>query len=162
LCSASSKTQLAKELGVSRSSLYYKPKMPERDEALRVEIEEVMQNHPAYGHRRVALALGKNKKQVLRVMNKFNLEPARRCRAPTKPRDVGLNKKQTPCVTKLWSPIVPDKLWTGDFTFIWYKGRFIYLAVVQDRYTAFVLGCRIMFHHSSELVIETMQDALKK
>jgi len=156
------KTQLAKELEVSRSSLYYQAKMPEKDELLRLEIERVMKTHPAYGHRRVADALGINKKRALRVMNKFHLKPARRCRAPSKPLDQGLEKTRNPCVTKLWSPVVPNMLWTGDFTFILFQGRFIYLAVVQDRYTAFVPGARIMLHHSSELVIETMLDAFKK
>jgi hypothetical protein len=33
------KSSLARELGVSRSSLYYRPKKPDKDEALRREIE---------------------------------------------------------------------------------------------------------------------------
>jgi DNA-binding XRE family transcriptional regulator len=36
-----SKKQLAKELGVSRQSLYYKPKLPEKDLKLKAEIESV-------------------------------------------------------------------------------------------------------------------------
>lgn len=156
------KTALAKELGVSRSSLYYKPKIPERDELLRQKIEEVMEAHPAYGHRRIALDLGINRKRALRVMKKYHLKPARRCRAPSKPLDTGVSKKETPCVTKVWSPVAINMLWTGDFTFIWFQGRFIYLAVVQDRYSAFVLGAMIMLNHSSELVMTAMSDALKK
>lgn len=36
------KSALARELKVSRSSLYYRPKKPDKDEALRREIERVM------------------------------------------------------------------------------------------------------------------------
>ena len=37
-----SKKALAQELGVSRSSLYYKPKLPEKDLKLKVVFEKVM------------------------------------------------------------------------------------------------------------------------
>lgn len=155
-----SKSALAKRLAVSRSSLYYKPKMADKDELLRQEIEEIMKKCPGYGHKRVALALGVSRKRILRVMKKFNLKPARRTKPPCKPLDKG-EEKGLPCVTKLWSPIVPNVLWTADFTYIYFKGRHIYFAVVQDRYTAFVLGARIMVHHNAELVVQTMLDALR-
>jgi hypothetical protein len=57
-----SKAALAEKLGVSRSSLYYKPKKPPEDEALKAQIDAVMAEHPAYGHRRIAIALEMNKK----------------------------------------------------------------------------------------------------
>jgi hypothetical protein len=38
----------------------------------------------------------------------------------------------------------------------------IYLAVVQDRWTAEILGARVMKNHCKELVIDTFQDALLK
>jgi putative transposase len=157
-----SKSALAMELGVSRSSLYYHPKLPEKDELLRVEIESVMRSNPGYGHRRVSDALGIDKKRALRVMKKFNLKPARRCKTPRKPEDLNKQDSGYPDITKLISSIAPDLIWTGDFTFISYKGQFIYLAVVQDRWTAEILGSRVMTRHSSELVVETFKDALLK
>ena len=42
------KTVLAREMGVSRRSMYYRPKMPDKDWALKVRIEEVLREHPAY------------------------------------------------------------------------------------------------------------------
>jgi putative transposase len=158
----SSKSSLAKELGVSRSSLYYHPKRPEKDEELRVAIEVVMKQNPSYGHRRVAAALKINKKRALRVMKKFKLKPARRCKSPRKPDDLNKRDSGYPDITKLISSVAPDLIWTGDFTFISYKGTFVYLAVVQDRWTAEILGARIMTNHYSELVIEAFKDALDK
>lgn len=157
-----SKSSLAKELGVSRSSLYYHPKQPEKDEELRVAIEVVMRKNPGYGHRRVADALKINKKRVLRVMNKFKLKPARRCKSPSKPDDLNKRDSGYPDITRIVSSIAPDLIWTGDFTFISYKGSFVYLAVVQDRWTADILGARIMTSHYSELVVEAFKDALDK
>ncbi len=40
---AKSKKELAKELGISRQSLYYKPKLPEKNLKLKAEIEKVTQ-----------------------------------------------------------------------------------------------------------------------
>ena len=68
------KTSLARQLGVSRQSLYYQPLKPVQDLAVKMEIETVLSSHPAYGHKRVALELKINKKKALRVMKKFGLK----------------------------------------------------------------------------------------
>src|SRR6516165_1802585 len=72
------KTALAKRLGVSRSSLYYRGKLDTVDEELRAQILVVLGSHPAYGHKRIALAFPLNKKRILRVMKKFGIKPYRR------------------------------------------------------------------------------------
>lgn len=43
------KTKLAKNLGVSRQGLYYKPKLPDKDLELKAQIEETLKIHKAYG-----------------------------------------------------------------------------------------------------------------
>ena len=60
---AVNKTELAKELGISRSSLYYQPKRAALDEEVKRQIESVLVDHPAYGHKRIALELKLNKKK---------------------------------------------------------------------------------------------------
>lgn len=72
------KTELAKKIGVSRSSLYYRHKRPVIDEEVKTQIESVLTNHPAYGHKRIAMKLKLNKKRILRVMKKFAIKPYRR------------------------------------------------------------------------------------
>ena len=62
-----SKKELAEELGVSRASLYYQPKLPGKDLKLKAEIEKVMTDNKAYGHKRIAWALAINKKRALRL-----------------------------------------------------------------------------------------------
>jgi len=51
------KKDLAKKLGISRSSLYYQAKLPDRDDEVRHQIESVLVTNPEYGHKRIALAL---------------------------------------------------------------------------------------------------------
>ena len=70
-----SKSTLARNLGVSRSSLYYVPKQPKKDEYLKTAIIAVLSEHPAYGCRRIALTLGTGKNRVHRVMKKFGIKP---------------------------------------------------------------------------------------
>jgi hypothetical protein len=82
------KTKLAKNLGVCRQSLYYKPKLPIKDLELKKQIEEVLAEHKAYGHKRIAIHLGINKKRVLRVMKLFDLSPIRKIKAPLKKQDL--------------------------------------------------------------------------
>ena len=58
-----SKTQLAQELGGSRQSLYYQPRLLNKDNLLKIKIEKVIQDHKRYGHKRIALELHINKKE---------------------------------------------------------------------------------------------------
>ena len=80
---------MARELGISRASRYYKHKLPARDEVLRLEIERVMEANPGYGSPQVALALEINEKRAARAMRKFGLKPARRSKTHRKRQDEG-------------------------------------------------------------------------
>lgn len=155
-----SKKELALELGVSRSMLYYEHKRPVKDERLRVAIEAVMIKNPGYGHRRVADGLKVNRKRVLRVMKLYGLKPARRCYSVRKPDDIGNPAVNFPDITRSFCPIAPNVLWISDFTFIPYKGNFIYLATILDRFTAEVLGASIMVRHTTELPLTALRTAL--
>src|SRR3989344_2498676 len=72
------KTEVAVKLGISRGMLYYQHKQPLIDEEVKHQIEAVLAEHKAYGHKRIAPELKLNKKRVLRVMKKFNIKPHRR------------------------------------------------------------------------------------
>lgn len=147
---------------MSRSSLYYKHKLPSADEELRQAIEAVMVKHPGYGHRRVADALQINRKRVLRVMRVYNLRPARRCRTPVKPGDIGRLEAVFPDITRIFCPTTPNALWVSDFTFISYRGCFVFLATILDRFTSEALGANVMTNHSAELPLEALKRALQQ
>lgn len=113
------KTLLAKKLGLARSTLYYKSKKKETDEIARTLIEEVMIGNPSYGHRRVALALGWNKKKANRLMRKFGLKPKlRRGQKWQKKGDIGLKPATYQNLVSNWCPIAPDIVWFADFTYL--------------------------------------------
>lgn len=81
LCAAGKpikKSQLAKLLGIARSSLYLKPKRPKRDKALAVQIEHWQEQDDTLGHRKLAVLLKTGKNRVQRVMHKDGLAARRK------------------------------------------------------------------------------------
>lgn len=148
-----SKTALAESFGISRSLLYYRHKKPQKDWLLKQQIEEVLHAHPSYGHRRIALALKRNKKAILRVMNKFGIKPyRRRVKRWKKPEN---NKDQTiyPNLLLVAQPHAPNHIWASDFTHIAYRQKWLYLATVIDLLTRKIVGWHVLLHHKTELVI---------
>ena len=65
----------AELLGVSRSSLYYRPK-PVDPETLAVmnQIDELYTKRPFYGSRKIAEDLGYNRKRIQRLMQEMGIE----------------------------------------------------------------------------------------
>lgn len=156
------KTHLAKELGIARQTLYYQSKQPHHDEQLKQQILAVMAEHPAYGYRRVALALGMNKKPVQRVMQQFSLRPRIRRKHPHKPLDQGQPATSIPNLGYRLCPLHPNVLWAGDFTYFWIDGRFMYLATVIDVYTREIVGWHIANHHTTDLIQRAFSDAVAR
>lgn len=147
------KTALAKSLGISRSCLYYKKKIPERDLALKAQIETVWETHPAYGHARLALELKRNKKPILRVMRAFDIHPPkRRTKKFVKPDDQRLPASPYPNLIKELCPVAPGVVWASDFTYIPYQGRFLFLATVMDIFTREIVGWNVLTVHTVALI----------
>ena len=116
----------ARELGVSLRSLYYKPKKPDKDWALKVKIEEVLREHPSYGSRRLALHLHMNRKKVKRVMNVFGIKAyRRRGRKWKKTRNI---KVVYPNLLLTTYPAYENHIWVSDFTRIPFQNKIVYVA----------------------------------
>lgn len=157
------KTALAKKLGVARSTLYYKPKKPPADAVLTQQVVAVMAEHPAYGHRRIAIALGMNKKPIRRIMRVHGLKPKLRRRFhPAKPDDLNRQATQMVNILKLLCPTQPNVVWAGDFTYLWFMGQFWYVATVMDVYTREIVGWHIGNHHTTALISEAFLDAVRR
>ncbi len=157
------KTVLARKLGVSRGMLYYRHRKPLEDENIRDEIVKVLDNHPAYGHRRIALELGLNRKRIRRIMKKFHLMPKkRRSQQFVKPDDLG--KPETGYINEIekFCPIKPNVVWVGDFTHISFKDSWVYLATVMDIYTREIIGWHLSTNHAKDLIIDAFLDAVDK
>jgi putative transposase len=157
------KTALAKKLGLARSTLYYKPKKPPSDAALRTKVVAVMAEHGAYGSRRVAIHLRMNRKPVARVMRLFGLLPRiRRGVRFTKPDDAGRPETLIPNILKVLCPLRQNVVWAGDFTYLWHVNRFWYVATVIDVFTREIVGWHVANHHTTALIMEAFKDAVRR
>lgn len=156
------RTVIAKSFRVARSTLYVKPKQPEKDKLLLQKVLSVLEDHSYYGHRRIALALQRNDKPILRIMKKYGLKPKKRKTRFRKRKDEKNLPTGIPNRMKQLCPIQPNAVWVGDFTYLIFYGTYIYLATVIDLYTREVIGTSIGLHHSAELVIAALEDAKQK
>ena len=96
-------------------------------------------------------------------MNKFGIKPRRRkIKRPKKPSDVGNEPSSFPNTSLLWCPIRPRVLWASDFTYLYFQGRFFYLATIIDVYTREIVGYHLANNHQTSLVLSALEDALSK
>ena len=156
-----SKRAVAKQFGIARSTLYLQSKQSAKDKIFLYQVLGIMREHPHYGHRRIALAMGRNEKLVRRIMKKYGLKPRRRRKRFRKPKDERKPASDIPNRVKHICPIRPSVIWVGDFTDIDFYGTRIYLATVLDRFTREVIGWSIGTHHSAQLVIDALEHAVQ-
>lgn len=156
-----SKRSLAEKLGMSVSSLYYKPKKPQSDWNLKNRIEQVLHQHPGYGHKRLAVAMAVNKKRIRRVMKLFGIKPyRRRGRKWRKAKDLGIVHQNL--IQQLPFPDRSNIIWVSDFTYIPFHSRTVYLATIKDVFDRRIVGWALLTAHTNQLVISALIDAVEK
>ena len=154
------KSVRAKALGISRKNIYRESQLEVKDKLLKKDIGLVHDEHPAYGHRRVAWELGINPKRALRVMKKFGIKPPRRkvkkhwCTVSTS-NHVYTNLIQDLDVNQ------PHQVWSSDLSYIKFQGQFWYLATIEDICTRQVMAVQVGKQHNAQLVLTTLKQALK-
>lgn len=149
--STTPKVLRARALGVSRGSLYYRSTKPEKDWALKAQIEEVLRIHHAYGSRRLALHLKLNRKRIKRVMRKYGIKPyRRRGRRWKKTTNI---KVQYPNLLMTTYPAYEHHIWAADFTYLSFHGRFVYVGTVIDLYTRKIVGLSVYTTHAVQLTL---------
>jgi len=153
-----SKTLRARELGVSRGTIYYQPKMPEKDWKLKCQIEEVLRKHPSYGSPRIALELKCNHKPIKRVMKIFSIKAYRR--RGKRWKKTKKTKIIYPNLLLTEYPSYPNHIWVSDFTYIPFQGKTVYLATVLDLFTRKVVGLSVYTTHAVQLVLSAFMNAL--
>lgn len=152
---------MAKSFRISRRSLYQEnTTQKNKDSSLKEQIESVLASQPSYGYRRISPALGLGKKRVRRCMRLFGIKPYKRKARWRKRRDE--RKAPAPFTNQIKSqcPIQPNITWVGDFTFLPFKGKFLYLATFMDLFTREIVGWQISSRHDKNLVMHAFLDGL--
>ena len=159
-----SKSRQCALLGISRTSLYYRPReMPsKRDLSLMRAIDEQYLKTPYYGRRRMRLALRKkgyqvSEKKVRRLMHLMGLRaispgPSTSSRAE--------DHKVYPYLLKDMRVIRPDQVWCSDITYIPILGSFMYLCVIMDWYSRKVLSWSLSTTLDAEFCVSCLERAI--
>ncbi len=176
LCSLSL-TRQCEMIGVSRSSLYYKPvSMSNNNLQLLNRIDEIYTHSPEYGYRFIhkqlredGVSVGKDK--VLSYMHKLGISAI----YPHKKKITSIKHPQHPIYeyllkeywvrngkTKQIHVNNPNEVWSGDITYIRMTGGFMYLAAVIDWHTKAILSYKISNSMDATLATDVLKDALSK
>jgi transposase InsO family protein len=154
--------KFARLFGFSRTD-FYRQTTRDRDRLLRDAIHAIALDWPAYGYRTITHELRRNnwvvnEKRVRRIMCEENL-----VRPPSKRRGLPYRRhhnKPYPNLTRDLAVERIDQLWVADFTYVRYRGRFIFVAFLVDAFSRRCLGWSIAPHFRGSLIIGALQMAL--
>ena len=146
-------------MGINRKNIYRHYRQAAKDLSLKAQIEALHQEHPAYGHRRVAWHLGINHKRSQRVMALYQLRPPRRSSRHYSTRSTTRHPYSN-LLKNLDTIKQPHEVWCSDLSRFVYRGSIWYLASIEDIATRQIIAHRIGKRHDSQLVLSTLQVAL--
>jgi putative transposase len=148
-----SQRRACKEIGLSRSTLCYKPKQALKDKPLAESVKALSEKYPRFGYRRITVMLSRqrkekvNPKRVYRLWKRLNLQlprkrPRRRC-----PGSDPI-KLQSEHANQVWSyDFVSDRA---------ANGQKLKILVVVDEYTRECLTLEVAASIRSPHLIETL------
>jgi len=155
--------------GLNRSSYYYenpaadKPGMDSKENMQIMNfIDKQYIKTPAYGSRRMADQLkleGRivNRKRIQRLMRRMGLQaiyPKPRLSQPTK------DHKIYPYLLRHVSVERINQVWSSDITYIPMSNGFMYLSVVMDWHSRYVLSWRLSNTLDADFCLEALDEAL--
>ncbi len=164
---------LCRVLRVSRSGFYASRTRPEsaharEDTRLRVLCKEAHErSRRNYGSVRVHKALKKqdvfvSRKRVCRLMKLEGIAGKRRRRwTRTTESVVGLPTALN-LLNRDFSPEKPNQCWAGDVTFLRTPQGFVYLAVIIDLFSRYVVGWSVSALNDANLVQAALRAALQR
>lgn len=151
-----------------RSTYYYRStakRVGLNDARLVQLIEEIHDEFPGYGYRRVTRELRNrgfvvNHKRVARVMRQYRLK-ARTVRRFKQTTD---SDHEFPVFPNLYGNVIPtrpDEVWVGDLTYIRTVFGFAYLAALLDACSRKVVGYAISRRMDAELTLAALHAAYR-
>jgi putative transposase len=147
-------------LGLAHSTWYYKPAGESAENlALMRAIDEQYLRTPFYGSRKLAVALGVNRKRIGRLMRVMGIEAIYPKRRTTWP---GAGHKIYPYLLRNVEVARPDQVWASDITYVPLRHGFLYLVAVMDWYSRYVLSWRLSNTLTGGFCLEALDEALSR
>jgi putative transposase len=152
-------------LSISRSGLYYQAAgISTEDLTLMKLIDRQYLSTPFYGARRMAVWLRKerysvNRKRIRRLMRVMGLSAIYRRPRTSKP---AAGHKIHPYLLRGLEVTRPNQVWAADITYIPMARGFLYLVVIMDWYSRYVLSWRLSNTLDADFCLEALREALQK
>jgi len=156
-------TAQARQLGISRGSIYYKPRaVSAADLAIMRRIDELHLLYPFAGSRMLRDLLrqegvGVGRLHVATLMKRMGLEALYRRPNTSKPAP---GHKIYPYLLRNLAVTRPNQVWATDITYVPMARGFVYLVAIVDWFTRRVLAWRVSISLDAEFCIEALEEAL--
>lgn len=153
-------------LNISKSSIYYEPLISEETIKIMNAIDEVYTEFPYFGHRRIRKLLDTEhhiyigRKRTLSLMKKMGLQVIYPKKKPNTSQSNNFHKK-FPYLLKDLKIIRPNQVWGTDITYIRLSNGFIYLTVIMDWFSRYILSWKLSQTLENTFCIEALEEALK-
>ena len=153
-------------VGLNRATYYWRPA---EETALNLELMRLIDQEytraPFYGYRKMTVRLNTvhgyavNHKRVARLMRKMGLQaiyPHPKTTLPNKAH------KKYPYLLRHLKIERPNQVWATDITYVPLLQGFMYLVVVMDWYSRYVIAWRLSNTLESDFCVEALQAALQE
>lgn len=164
---------MLKVLRVSRSGYYeWRERQPRpvdpAEEALKEAMRRIFrESRSSYGFRSMRRALAKEgfhvgKKRIRRLMRMLGMAATPlRSNPYAALKAAGEAKVCKHRLARNFTVKRPDRVWTGDITYIWTHSGWVYLAVVLDLFSRKVVGWAVSTRPDTTLALEAMGMAIR-
>jgi putative transposase len=157
--------QQAKVLGISRGSVYYRPRpVSAEDLAIMRRMDELHLEFPFAGSRMLrdllrAEGIEIGRQHVATLMKRIGIEAIYRKPNTSKPAP---GHKIYPYLLRKLLVTRPNQVWAMDITYIPMARGFVYLAAIVDWFSRRVLSYRLSITMEAAFCIEALEEALAR
>ena len=158
-------TRQARELGISRGSVYYLPRpVSPTDLAIMRRIDELHLELPFSGSRMLRDLLRQEgieigRQHVATLMKRMAIEAIYRRPNTSKPAP---GHKIYPYLLRKLAVTRPNQVWATDITYIPMARGFVYLIAIVDWFSRRVLAWRLSITLATDFCIEALEEALAR
>jgi putative transposase len=155
----------ARELGISRGSVYYLPRpVSPADLAIMRRIDELHLEFPFAGSRMLRDLLRQEgttigRLHVASLMKKMAIEAIYRRPNTSKPSP---GHKIYPYLLRGLPIVRPNQVWASDISYIPMAKGFVYLVAIVDWFSRKVLAWRVSITMQADFCVEALEDALAR
>ncbi len=154
-----------KLVGVSRSSLYYRPvEASLEDLDIVAKMDRQYLKTPFYGSRRMSVWVRSqghkvNRKRVRRLMRLMGLETVYRRPNTSRPSP---EHRTYPYLLRGLQVTRVNQVWVADITYIPMTRGFLYLVAIMDQFSRYVLSWQLSNTLDADFCVEALEEALGK